>query len=463
MGDRAQAVIFFNQAIAAVQDKSNPKHLEHALMLFSSACQVDPTWGEAWYQIANNHSDLNQLPTAVAGWRRALQCELSHDTKARTMANLGWRLHNLGKTKDALEVSQAAVALDANLYLGWVNLSCIYQVMNKREEMFAASARAYDLLPGEPVVELAHAFSCLFSRKLAEGLKHFEIRFKYKLKSYLQFPYPKWTGEEHKTIYVDADQGLGDTLSFARFIPEAAKQSKYLHLAVQPELVRLFMHAFVGLQNVNIIPKPAPFPQADYWTTFVSLPFALGLSDEEIVNQRHITAPRIQIPINWKVSDRKLHVGIAWAGSPLNDINVHRSIHVTRFFDLFRVPGVQLYSLQVGPQAQDLYDNHGLALVRDLAPGIRDVVDTVNILDRLDLVICCESALGHIAALAGKECWVPYSYMGRDYRIGLDGKDSFWTPKHRFFPQGSNETWEPVFDRMVDALRERVNVSDRAA
>src|SRR5262249_50739990 len=153
---------------------------------------------------------------------------------------------------------------------------------------------------------------------------------------------------------------------FARFIPAAAKRARYLHLMVQPELVRLFVHAFSGLQNVNIIPKPAPFVEAEAWSTFVGLPTALGLTDEEIRSTPPIDCPRITLPMNWKVPDRKLHIGIAWAGSPLNEINHHRSIPFEQFFDLYRVPGVQLYSLQVDQEFQRLYDHHGMPLIRDL-------------------------------------------------------------------------------------------------
>lgn len=463
MGNRQQALEFSNQAKLAAQDKDNPRHLEHALHLFASACMADPTWGQSFYDSGNNFSELNAPAAAIASWRRALQCEMSDNDRAKCLANLGWRLHTLGRTQEALEATKLAIQLDPNAHLALINLSCIYQVLNERRLMVDAAERAYDILPGDPNCQISLSFAYLFDRQLKKGFEHFECRFKYKLKNYLQFPYPKWEGEPDKTIFLDSDQGLGDTLSFARFVPLVAKKARFIHLAVQPELQHLFMHAFVQYPNINIMVKPAAFPEADCWSTFVSLPWALGLSDDEITGQPHISCPARPLPNAsfWKVPDRKLHVGIAWAGSPLNDINPHRSIPVTQFFELYRVPGVQLYALQVGAQAQELYDNHGTSLVKDLNPMVRDVVDTVNILKQLDLVICCESALGHIAALADKECWLPYSWQGRDWRLGLDGKDSFWTPKHRTFNQGPNRQWGPVFDEIVEALREKIDGLDR--
>lgn len=461
MGNRQQATLFYNQAVAAVNNKDDPKHLEHAIHLFASACVADPTWGQAFYHAGNNHSDLNAIPAAIACWRRALECgDLDLGTKAKCMVNMGWRLHGLGKSREALEITESALEIDPNLQYGWVHKSQIYTLQGKPDLALRSAERAYDLMPNDPIVEIAYAFALLHSRRLALGFRHFEARFAYKLKSYLNFPYPKWEGESDRVVYLDSDQGLGDTLSFARFIPLAAKRARYIHLMVQQELVRLFMHAFVGLPNVNIIPKPAPFQEADAWSTFVGLPTALGLTDEEIRSTPHIECPRSALPVNWKIPDRKLHVGIAWAGSPLNDINPHRSIPFEQFLDLYRVPGIQLYSLQVDGEFQRLYDCHGLPLIPDLRPYIRDVVDTVSILKELDLVICCESALGHIADLADKECWIPYSYCGLDYRIGVRGQDQVWS-KHRIFKQSEDQTWQSTFDDICFALQARMHAQDK--
>ncbi len=461
MGNRQLATQLYNQGVSAVNNKDDPKHLEHAIKCFADACNVDPTWGQAFYQAGANHSDLNALPAALACWNRALECGLDEGTKAKCMVNMGYRLHTLGRTREAEIFTKDALALDPNLQYGWVNLSQIYTVYGKIPQALDAAERAWNLLPSDNIVELAYAFALLQSRKLKEGLERFEVRFPYKLKSYLNLPYAKWEGEHDKTVYVDADQGLGDTISFARFIPRAAQRARYLHLMVQPELVRLFMHAFVGLPNVNIVPKPAPFPEADCWTTFVSLPTALGLTTEEIRQAPHIDYPKLQLPMNWKLPDRKIHIGIAWAGSDLNDINKHRSIPVEQFFDLYRVPGVQLYGLQIGQYAQQLYDNHGLPVVRDLSPYVRDVVDTISILKQLDLVICCESALAHICVLAGTECWVPYSRLGKDYRLGSHGRDQVWS-RHRVFNQGEDLKWQPVFNDIAFALEARIHALDRA-
>jgi hypothetical protein len=230
-------------------------------------------------------------------------------------------------------------------------------------------------------------------------------------------------------------------------------------MCVQSELRRVFEHAFRHLSNINFMPSPSNFPgDADAWSTFVSLPFALGLSDDEIKSAPNIDMPRPPLSNAWKVPDRKFHIGIAWAGSPLNDIDKHRNIPIHHFMELYKVPGVQLYSLQMDAKKSDLNLWGFAPLIRDLSGYARDVADTVSILQSLDLVISVESALGHICSMSAQECWVPYSHLGRDYRIGAnESAERLWTPKARFFQQSDDMRWEPVFERIVEALREKVN------
>lgn len=463
MVDHESAVRFYNQAVSAVADKTNPNHLQIAYSLFSSACMADPTWGQAFYQSGNNHSDMALVPAAIASWRRALDCEMPDQDRAKILVNLGWRLHSMGQTQASYEASHQAIDLDPTLSLAYLNLSLVYGIMGQPSTSVEYARKAFDL---DQTIEneIALAFALLFDGQYQEGFRRFEKRFAWRLHNYLQFPYPKWEGESALTVYLSADQGLGDTLSFARFVEATCKKSKYVHAAIQPELMRLFMHAFSHIPNLNLIPQPCPFPQADAWTTFVSLPYNLGLTDQQVVDAPGISQLALPgnwlpsgpvLPVNWKVPGRKLHIGFAWAGSPLCDVDKHRNIPVEQFFDLYRCPGIQLYSIQCGPRAKEVVETGGTALIRDLSSYICDIVATLALMRELDLVITIDSAPGHIAGAAGKETWLLQSDQGRDYRVGHLGEKSLWYPKHRVFRQGPDQQWGPVFDRLVEELRER--------
>ena len=457
MGDRETCIKFYNQAVAAVNDKSLATNAQTAFQLFASACQVDPTYWQAHYQMGNNTGDLKQPRAAVAHYRKALQCEMTPADKSKVLCNLGWRLYELGHIEESLDALQQSLDIDDKCVATWLNMSQAHGILGQNATALECARRCYELAPGEPTSAICMAFAHLFAGQYAEGFKYFEKRFEWRLHSFLQYPYPKWLGEEDKTVFLVADQGLGDTLSFSRFVHMAAKRARYIHAYIQPELMRLFMHAFTGLDNVNLLPFGASFPQADAWSTFVSLPFALGLTDEQIINAKHIEVPRVSLPTSWMVPDTRLHVGIAWAGSAVNDIDKHRSIPLHHFLELYRVPGIQLYSLQVDNEHREDANNQGaVALVRNLAPYIRDITDTIALLKDLDLLIVCESAQAHIASLVGKETWIAYSYLGNDYRIGHRGENMLWTPNTTVFQQGPDQRWEPVFDKIVGALKAKL-------
>lgn len=458
MGNRAQAVQLYNTAITAVNDLNNPKRYDHAYAMFASACFADPTWWEPWFQMGNNCSNMEKKEAAVAYYFRALTCDMKDDDRGKVATNLGWKLHQLGKTEEALHWSLLATKLAPELPFAYVNLSCIYQIKNESAISLVHAQKALERAPDDPTIQTQHAFALLFDGRWASGLKAFECRFAYELKNFLHFPFPKWQGEEGKTVYLVSDQGLGDTLCYSRFIPEVCKRSKYVHAFIHAELLRAFTYAFSDIPNLNLMPNAMPYPPCDHWSTFVSLPYALGLTNDEIVNAPPPNLPRYFTPVNWKVPNRKLHVGIAWAGSSLNKIDNERNIPVKMFNKLASVPGLQMYSLQVGVRAGELHEQGMSALVYDLVPYIRDIVDTVSILQHLDMVVGVESAITHICSAVGKEYWCAYSRMGKDYRMGTHGVRRLWHPNMRVFNQGDDMNWEPVFEEVRDALIERVRL-----
>jgi hypothetical protein len=463
VGNRSQAIQFYNTAFEATKNKSFTEWPTHAFGLLQSACLTDSTFGQAWADNGHSIGALNRLHSAIACYRRALNADLGTDEKLKVLTNLSWRCHQVGELEDAMAFAQQAIELDPTKPYPWVNLSNAHGAFGERLAAVQTAWKAYECDANDTAVQFNLAFALLFNGQYAEGFKWFESRFPERLQNYLTYPYPRWLGEPDQTVFLVADQGLGDTLSFSRFIPQAAGRAKFIHAMVQPALLRAFTETFCHLSNVNFTPISTSYPPADCWTTFVSLPFALQLTDEQIRAAPHPKLPVYGMPhTDWKVPDTKLHIGIAWAGSEKNDIDRWRSLPLTMFLDFYKVPGIQLYSLQVDERRKELVNYGSEALIRDLSPWISDVVDTVSILQHLDLVITCESALAHIAGAIGKEVWIPYSFHAHDYRLGHDGEAMLWYGKtHRLFKQGRDFRWQPVFDAVIEALREKVDAIGR--
>lgn len=468
MGDRRKAIQFHNQALAAAADKSQPTNIGMSYQLFQSAVIADPLFADGWMAIGNAVTDLKLAPAAVAAFRRMLELPMGHvigdlntESKAKALCNIGHQLQKMGKTKEARKYTEQSIALNPNLSYAYMNMSLIERDEGNDAAAVSMARKGFEIeMQGEkprPIVEFALALALLFNGDYDQGLFRFESRFLYRLPQFTQYPYPQWHGEEGKTVSVISEQGMGDAISFSRFLEAACKRSRFVYAVVQPELCRLFRAMFQHVPNIEFVPSPSPFQPADCWSSFMSLPTALGLSKDEIINAPSVVIPAFQAPGGWKSSDRKYHVGVAWRGSPASDIDEHRSFSINNLLELYRVNGVQFYSLQVGEATKELHQSGSAALIRDLSPYLKDWADTVGFVRELDLVICVESALAHLCGTMGSECWIPYSAHGRDWRIGTPPRKPLWYPAHKIFPQVAGESWSPTFEKITEALREKVN------
>jgi tetratricopeptide (TPR) repeat protein len=468
VSDRRAAILQFNagseQAVLAREGKGD---FNLAFQLHASSVMNDPDFGLGWHELGNDLGDMQNSAAAAAAHRRALELpdgdlpgDMSAAFRAKSLIQLAYRLHVLGHNAEARAHIDRAMEMDAKIAQAWCVLSLINSIEGKHDAAIAASARGLELEPDNATIKTAHALNLLFAGKLRAGLQNFEARFAYKLKHFLNFPYPQWHGEEGKTVYLVADQGLGDTISFARFVRDAVSRCKFVYIGVQKELIRLFKASFQDIPNIDVFtPNAVGWPPADCWSTFVSLPTALDLPENEIRARRQIAIPNFSpTSLSWRAEGRRLHIGVAWRGSTASDIDHHRSFPVEHLLTLYKIPGIQLYSLQADQRGDELHHAGCGALIRDLRPFIGDVADTCAIIRHLDMIVTVESALGHIAGACGARTIIPYSALGHDYRLGRKGENIIWYPRHSVVQQRQGEGWDPTFHRVVRAIEEELRV-----
>jgi len=481
-----QAVIYFNQAM-----QLHTVDPQTSLRLLSGATQINEHFYEAWRELGNLLSEVGLVDASYACYRRALEfCS----TDISSLVNLGYRLFNAGKLAEAKSLLLQSIKVDPQTVFGHTNLSLIYSIeglhtkaiyhaslarryaveqINIQKDVLNAISFTQDSLFDEPMytttikeedlakVEVALAFAYLHSGQYKEGLKWFEARIPYKYPHYLRYPYPRWDGKaslKGKHLILESDGGIGDTISYYRFLfDKRLLEAEKITFIVPPTLVRLTQIILKDHKNFSIQSLPNTFPIGDIWVPMLSLPVILDWSEEQLQKSRFHALPHTLI--SWKEQDsswvrpnKLLHVGVSWAGNKENDIDKLRSFNVVDLLPLTTCPGVQLYNLQIGERSTELYASGAITTIIDLAPRINDVLDTIRHLTQLDLVVCCESALGHICGLIDKPCIIPYSYGGRDWRIGNGDKPNIWYPQHKVVRQDQRKTWEPVFKIITDMI-----------
>ena len=306
-----------------------------------------------------------------------------------------------------------------------------------------------------------------------KGFEEYEWRFlhfpqlKFYNKAYDQEK--KWDGKQSlagKTILLYGEQGLGDTIQFIRYVPllktEPIKQDDpsvfhfelidcrvILHV---PESLRSIIGRCEGVDEVIcrdiVTGKGDDFPEHDYQCSLISLPHLLDCLD---VPSKVYIKPLATLDSKDQYPDT-FNIGITWAGSPAHPNDITRSLKLKSFEPIHNMQSVKLFNLQVdmrkrmynyGPTNVDLTEGCDDMRVVDMTNMIQSFEDTATIISGLDLIICCDTALVHLAGAMGIPCWVLVPYIP-DWRWGLEGKTTHWYPSVTLFRQQKRGDWDSV-------------------
>ncbi len=295
--------------------------------------------------------------------------------------------------------------------------------------------------------------------KFHEGWPFYQARFDI-MQSWLNGPWPAWQGEDlrGKRLFVRAEQGAGDTIQFCRYIKVLHQMGVEVMFSFQPPLGRLLscLNGYARLfpkKEINIDEI-----EADYQTALLDLPFLLGIKEIS-----HITADGPYLEVSNKVLGKwreilsvypeSLKVGLVWAGNPNHVDDHNRSIKLSKLAPLSTIPGVRLYSLQIGEASSQLEKCRDTLEIVDLTQEITDFADTAAFIECLDVVVSVDTATAHLAGAIGKPVIIllPFS---PDWRWFLDRDDSPWYPTARLLRQPAPGEWEPVIERLVEILGE---------
>jgi ADP-heptose:LPS heptosyltransferase len=266
---------------------------------------------------------------------------------------------------------------------------------------------------------------------------------------------PWWDGgvSRGRTVVLHNEQGFGDTIQMSRYIPLVAAQGAKIIFICQPPLADL-LRQLPGIAQV--VYSNQPVPPHDAHCPMLTLPGVMGTTHLSIPAKQQYLAADPQRVRFWQQrlpSNGQLKVGIVWAGQPTHANDHNRSIGLLKLAPLANIPGVWFCSLQKGKASQQIYDRANTLQLANWEKDLRDFGDTAALIANLDLVICVDTAVAHLAGALGKPVWVMLPYVP-DWRWMLGRSDSPWYPTMRLFRQPKFGDWESVVREMRDALAE---------
>lgn len=424
---------------------------EDAAAAFATAARLNPTLTAAHGNLGVALRRLGRPEAAVASYARALA--LAPDD-AGILSNLGNALRELGRLEAAETALRRAVALDPRNFSFLYNLALLLRDRRKHTEALALMERLVAANPASGEVAWDLALTRLYLGDYVRGFDGYEARWRLARSPARTLPGPAWTGAEPlegKTLFLHSEQGFGDAIQFARFVPPVAARGARIVLECLPELQELFA-TLPGV--VAVVPKGSTPPPYDFWAPLLSLARLLGTTFERLpAGTPYLHPPRPMTRGPARAPGTLLSAGLVWAGKTTPR---DRSWPLEKLLPLFADPRVALHSLQMGPRAADLARLGVEHLVHDRSPHLASFADTAAAMADLDLVITIDTSVAHLAGALGRSTWVLLRYVS-DWRWQDEPATSPWYPTMRLFRQRHPEDFDGPVAEMAAALRERLN------
>ncbi|PWT83062.1 MAG: glycosyltransferase [Acidobacteria bacterium] len=430
------------------------RKLDRAVACYQEALRIQPALPDAHSNLGKAYCELHRYREAEISCRRAVELAPHH---ADALLNLGNALECQGKLEEAVACCEQAVRYQPHLPEAYVNLGVARSAQGRPQEAVACFDEALRLRPGFPDAHWGRSLAWLLAGDFERGWPEYESRWQCKPFPQRTFAQPAWDGSplDGKRILVYAEQGLGDTFQFVRYLPLVKRQGGRVIFACHERLVPL-LRSCEGIDQFTT--ERDATPPLDVHVALLSLPMIFRTTLATVPAKVPYLSAEAGLIEQWRREVMALpgfKVGIAWQGDPGYALDNLRSIALPHFEPLARVPGVSLVSLQKGPGAQQVAElNDKFPLTDwssrlDVAPGA--FMDTAAVMRSLDLVICSDSAVAHLAGALGVPVWLALPYSP-DFRWMLHREDSPWYPTMRLFRQTSPCDWKYVFERMAREL-----------
>jgi len=468
-----QALRHYRQALRLKPDYPEARHnLEQALLdrqrltgpeaRMREVIRLDPGCAGAHNNLGVALLEQEDLDGAESSLGQAIRLQADFPEAHNNLSVVLWRQ---GRLLEAQAAALAALRLRPEFAEAHNNLGNVCHAQGRMEEALAHFERSIELKPDYADPHLNRALAWLLLGRWDEGWVEYEWRWQLRAVRRRDFRQPLWDGTplEGRTILLHAEQGLGDTLNFIRYAPLVQARDGRVMVAAPKSLLPLLGHCR-GIDRLAAFGEP--LPDFDVQAPLLTLPRLFGTRPENVpadVPYLHVDAERVQRWRLWLVAYQGFKVGIAWQGDRKHRSDRQRSAALAQLAPLAQVPGVQLFSLQKGAGSEQLsgcpFAVTDLGRWLDNAGGA--FMDTAAVMQNLDLVVCVDTALGHLAGGLGVPVWLALPFAP-DWRWLRERSDTPWYPSMRLFRQPRRGDWPSMFADMAAELYRQLGTSSAA-
>ena len=461
---------------------------ERAIQLLIKAAKFDPRRPEILCDLGNTFKTLVRHKDAIKAHRMVLTM-LPNSPEAHS--NLGSAYKAAGKAgkaviclESALKMRPKDVELKYNLGNGLVaseryeeaeetlrqvvyekpdhiraqiNLCVALKEQGRYDAAIRRHQKAIAAVPDSADAHWNHGLTLLAMGNFADGWDEYEWRTLLPSFAMQAMDRPQWTGEilDGRTLLVHAEQGLGDTLQFVRYLSFLHETDGDVVFACPDRLIPL-IQGFAA--DIRVVPLDKKVPH-DIQTPLMSLPRLFHEALPFKPKGGSYLGPDANRITHWadQLGAGPAHrIGISWQGSTGYENDGRRSIPLLNFEPLARMDGVELVSLQQGEGSEQIAEMPWRDRITDLTADMDEdgaFTDTLAVMASLDLVVTSDTAIAHLAGAAGIPVFLALCHLP-DWRWGLKGQSSPWYSSMRLFRQENAGDWTDVFDRISTAAAE---------
>ncbi|MGH8489835.1 MAG: TIGR03032 family protein [Gammaproteobacteria bacterium] len=410
-------------------------------------------------QAGMEHYRHGRLKEAIAAYRECLRIDPAFPN---ARYNLGVALGDAEEFDEASGLLQAVIEAEPERAEAYNSLGYLHAGRGDQKTAIGCYEKAIALQPDYATAHFNLGITLLRMGDYPRGFAEYEWRWRTGQLVPFRCPHPQWDGRPiaDKTLFVYAEQGAGDAIHFARYLPLVAERCRRLLLVCRADLLPVF----ATIAGITELREPGQFEvqEFDVHLPLLSLPRVFATTPSTIparVPYVDVSAIRRRkdsdaLP---PIADSRLpKIGIVWAGSPTHKNDRRRSCPLGALVPLLRTSGVDFYSLQKGEPSRELAELPSEVTVQDLGPALHDYGDAALALDALDLLIGVDTSVVHLAGALGKPVWLLLSDVA-DWRWGSEGETTPWYSSVRLFRQAQRGDWTGVIARTVKALAQWPN------
>ncbi|PLY07441.1 MAG: hypothetical protein C0625_04495 [Arcobacter sp.] len=467
MGDNNKAIKAYKEAVRINPNFSKAvnnigvilykqKKYEESIGIFKIALKIDPKYYELYSNIGACYNKQKKYAEAIEALNIAIE---KQPENGGAYTNLGNVYNKLYDYKKAAKLHEKSIELEPNGSNAYSNVGTSYKYLGQVKKSIDSYKKAIELDPNFVNAHFDLSTMYLSKGDYKNGWNEYEWRFKKEemiphiIKNKDIFSKPMFSGNEdltNKTILLHSEQGFGDSIQFIRFLPEFKKKFPCkIAVKCRDELKELFK----CIDEIDVLThRNEATPSFDYHLPIMSMPKLLDMKSNKDLPK--------QYPYLFATKDREfemeskkghLNIGICWSASVTGESYDGKVFDLKYFEPLINSDKITVYTLQVGPENEDIKKLGFEDKIVDLTDKLTDFSKTASLMKELDLVISSDTSVAHLAGALDVPVWIPLQKIP-DWRWGNKGENSPWYPSAKLFRQKTARVWESVFQSIYDKI-----------